>query len=171
VRVQLRPGRVADLSQRRTGNALESGGVSWPCEPASGHHRRGLVSRPRKRQGRRHGAGPSDQGHRLRRRPSARITDMNRPLLTVAIHYEQDVVVARQRARQIASLLGFDGQDQTRIATAVSEIARNAYRYAKGGKVEFALEGQSTPQLLLVRIEDQGPGIGNLERILSGNYR
>jgi len=96
---------------------------------------------------------------------------MNRPLLTVAIHYEQDVVVARQRARQIASLLGFDGQDQTRIATAVSEIARNAYRYAKGGKVEFALEGQSTPQLLLVRIEDQGPGIGNLERILSGNYR
>ncbi|HET9390177.1 MAG TPA: ATP-binding protein [Steroidobacteraceae bacterium] len=96
---------------------------------------------------------------------------MNRPLLTVAIHYEQDVVVARQRARQIASLLGFDGQDQTRIATAVSEIARNAYRYAKGGKVEFTLEGQSTPQLLLVRIEDQGPGIGNLERILSGDYR
>jgi signal transduction histidine kinase/DNA-binding response OmpR family regulator len=96
---------------------------------------------------------------------------MNRSLLTVAIRYEQDVVVARQRARQIASLVGFDGQDQTRIATAVSEIARNAYRYANGGKVEFSLEGQSAPQLLLVRIQDQGPGITDLNHIMSGGYR
>jgi signal transduction histidine kinase/DNA-binding response OmpR family regulator len=96
---------------------------------------------------------------------------MNKALLTVAIRYEQDVVVARQRARHIAALLGFDGQDQTRIATAVSEIARNAYRYAQGGRVEFALEGLSTPQLLLVRVQDQGPGIKDLAHILSGEYR
>jgi signal transduction histidine kinase/DNA-binding response OmpR family regulator len=96
---------------------------------------------------------------------------MNKALLTVAIRYEQDVVVARQRARHIAALLGFDGQDQTRIATAVSEIARNAYRYAQGGRVEFALEGRSAPQLLLVRVQDQGPGIKDLAHILSGEYR
>jgi signal transduction histidine kinase/DNA-binding response OmpR family regulator len=95
----------------------------------------------------------------------------NKALLTVVIRYEQDVVVARQRARQIAALLGFDGQDQTRIATAVSEIARNAYRYAQGGRVEFALEGVSSPQLLLVRIQDQGPGIANLAHIMSGEYQ
>ncbi len=96
---------------------------------------------------------------------------MNKALLTVAIRYEQDVVVARQRARQIAALLGFDGQDQTRIATAVSEIARNAYRYAQGGRVEFALEGSSSPQLLLIRVADQGPGIADLAHIMSGEYR
>ena len=96
---------------------------------------------------------------------------MNKALLTVVIRYEQDVVVARQRARQIAALLGFDGQDQTRIATAVSEIARNAYRYAQGGRVEFALEGLTSPQLLLVRVHDQGPGIADLEHIMSGEYR
>jgi signal transduction histidine kinase/DNA-binding response OmpR family regulator len=95
----------------------------------------------------------------------------NKALLTVVIRYEQDVVVARQRARQIAALLGFDGQDQTRIATTVSEIARNAYRYGQGGRVEFALEGVSSPQLLLVRIHDQGPGIANLAHIMSGDYR
>ena len=82
---------------------------------------------------------------------------MNRTLLTVAIRYEQDVVIARQRARQIAALLGFDGQDQTRIATAVSEIVRNAFRYAKGGRAEFALEGLSPPQLLLIRVQDREP--------------
>jgi signal transduction histidine kinase/DNA-binding response OmpR family regulator len=92
-------------------------------------------------------------------------------LLTVALHYEQDVVVARQRARQVAGLVGFDAQDQTRIATAVSEIARNAFRYAGGGKVEFRLEGESAPQLLLVIVRDEGQGIPDLDRVLSGQYR
>jgi len=96
---------------------------------------------------------------------------MTKALLTVAIQYEQDVVVARQRARQIAGLLGFDGQDQTRIATAVSEIARNAYRYAGGGKVEFALEGDSAPQIFHTRVIDKGPGISDVTHVLSGRYR
>jgi signal transduction histidine kinase/DNA-binding response OmpR family regulator len=96
---------------------------------------------------------------------------MSKPLLTVAVQYEQDVVVSRQRARQIARLLGFDGQDQTRIATAVSEIARNAYRYAAGGKVEFSVEGESAPQVLHVRITDKGPGIADVSHVLSGKYR
>ena len=96
---------------------------------------------------------------------------MPKPLVTIAIRHEQDVVIARQRAREIARLVGFDGQDQTRIATAVSEIVRNAFRYAKGGKVEFAVEGASTPQLLLIRVRDQGPGIPDLPLVMSGQYR
>jgi anti-sigma regulatory factor (Ser/Thr protein kinase) len=52
-------------------------------------------------------------------------------LVTVALRSERDVVTARQRARQIARLLGFQAQDQTRIAIAVSEIARNAVQYAR----------------------------------------
>jgi signal transduction histidine kinase/DNA-binding response OmpR family regulator len=96
---------------------------------------------------------------------------MAKGLLTIAIRHEQDVVIARQRAREIARLVGFDGQDQTRIATAVSEIVRNAFRYAGGGKVEFAVEGASPPQLLLVRVRDQGPGIADLAHVMSGQYR
>jgi signal transduction histidine kinase/CheY-like chemotaxis protein len=93
------------------------------------------------------------------------------PILSVTVKYEQDVVSARQRARQIAEYLGFDRQDQTRIATAVSEIARNAYHYAHGGRVEFQLEGETAPQLFLIRISDRGPGIADLERVLSGQYQ
>ena len=62
-------------------------------------------------------------------------------ILTLEIRYEQDVVLTRQRTRQIAELLGFDTTAQTRIATAVSEIARNAFQYAGGGRVEFGVEG------------------------------
>jgi signal transduction histidine kinase/DNA-binding response OmpR family regulator len=92
-------------------------------------------------------------------------------ILSVAIDFEQDIVSMRQRARQIAALLGFDNQDQVRIATAVSEIARNAYRYAGKGTAEFALEGSTAPQLLIVRVADRGPGIPHLQTILDGQYR
>src|SRR6185312_3330617 len=96
---------------------------------------------------------------------------MSTNILSVAIHYEHDTVTARQRARQIARLLGFDPQDQTRVSTAVSEIARNAFTYGHGGRVEFLLEGRTAPQLFIVRIADTGAGIHNLEAILEGRYQ
>ncbi|HEX5228452.1 MAG TPA: ATP-binding protein [Bryobacteraceae bacterium] len=92
-------------------------------------------------------------------------------LLTLAIASERDAVAARQRARQIARLLGFDAQDQTRISTAVSEIARNAFNYAGGGRVEYAVEGNTAPQLFIVKIKDSGPGVRDLENILQGRYQ
>lgn len=95
---------------------------------------------------------------------------MTLPILNAEIRYEQDVVAARQRTRQIAALLGFDTQQQTRLATAVSEIARNAFQYAGGGRVEFSVEGLTSPQIFVIRLADRGPGIGQLERILNGEY-
>src|SRR6185436_12467570 len=76
-----------------------------------------------------------------------------------------------QRARRIAELLGFDGQDQIRIATAVSEIARNAVNYAGGGKVEFLVDNDGPGQHLVVRVSDKGPGVAKLNEILEGRYR
>ena len=67
----------------------------------------------------------------------------SKPVLSMEIRLEHDVVLVRQRARQIAGLLGFETQDQTRIATAVSEVARNAFQYAHSGKVEFLVEEQA----------------------------
>ncbi|MEH2077039.1 MAG: ATP-binding protein [Nostoc sp.] len=89
-------------------------------------------------------------------------------VFTLEIHYEQDVVQARQRTREIAEQLGFDAQDQARLATAVSEIARNAFQYARGGTVEFCVAGE--PQAFLIRIQDRGGGIPHLADILAGRY-
>ncbi|MBD3885031.1 response regulator [Phormidium tenue FACHB-886] len=91
------------------------------------------------------------------------------PLFTLEIHYEQDVVQARQRTRELAEQLGFDVQDQARLATAVSEIARNAFQYAKGGTVNFYVEGGSR-QTFLIRVQDQGEGIPHLADVLEGRY-
>ena len=92
-------------------------------------------------------------------------------ILTVALRHESDIVAARQRARQLAGVLGFDGQDQTRIATAVSEIARNAFVYARKGRIEFSVEGRTPPQVLAISVTDEGPGIKDLPAILGGRYQ
>src|SRR5438045_46501 len=90
-------------------------------------------------------------------------------LLTVELQHERDVVLARQRARQLAAELGLECQDQTRFATAVSEIARNAHQYARGGRVEFRVEPEP-PAMLVARVIDSGPGIARLDDILDGRY-
>ena len=95
---------------------------------------------------------------------------MSLPLLAVSIRDEQDVVAARQRARQIGDMLGFDTTDQARLATAVSEIARNAFLYANGGRVSFDIEGRMAPQVLTITVADNGPGIARLDDVLSGRY-
>jgi signal transduction histidine kinase len=91
-------------------------------------------------------------------------------LARVEIRYEQDVVHARQRARLIAEQLGFGRQDQTRISTCVSEIARNAHQYGQGGEVEFMLEATAHPPRLTIAVRDHGPGIADLDTILEGRY-
>jgi signal transduction histidine kinase/CheY-like chemotaxis protein/anti-sigma regulatory factor (Ser/Thr protein kinase) len=91
-------------------------------------------------------------------------------IFSVPLRNERDVVRARQRAREIARMLGFDAQDQIRLATGTSEIARNAFRYAREAKADFMLELRS-PQKLIVIVKDHGKGIQNLEEVLSGEYR
>ena len=95
---------------------------------------------------------------------------MSIPIVHLALLTERDVVHTRQRAREVAAELGLDNQDQIRMATATSEIARNAFRYARNGKVTFSLQ-LDPPQRLEVTVSDAGPGISNLDQILGGRYR
>jgi anti-sigma regulatory factor (Ser/Thr protein kinase) len=96
---------------------------------------------------------------------------LNFPIISVPIQHEQDVVLARRRARQIAELLRLDAQEQVRVATAVSEITRNAFTYAGGGRAEFSVEMEEARVALAIRIVDHGPGIADLETILNGSYQ
>jgi signal transduction histidine kinase len=92
-------------------------------------------------------------------------------LLTVSVGEQMGVLTARQRARQLAHLLGFDHQDQIRIATATSEIARNAVEYGRNGRVQFLIDLSAEPPLFVVRVTDEGPGIVHSDAILQGRYR
>lgn len=79
-------------------------------------------------------------------------------ITSLTVKYEDDVVTARQQARRVAAELSFDEQDRTRIATAVSEIVR-VFRHQKTlTQVEFLLEGETVPQVLIVRIAEPVQG-------------
>ena len=89
----------------------------------------------------------------------------------VPIDGENAIVVARQRARQVAQSLGFGALDQSRIATAVSELARNVVRYATDGRGEARIRPLSEGKGgLEVIVSDSGPGIADLEGALGVGF-
>lgn len=81
------------------------------------------------------------------------------------------MVTARQQARQLARLLGFEHQDQVRIATSTSEITRNAVQYAGTGTLEFSLDERDERPIFLVRVSDTGRGIAKTDAIFAARYR
>jgi serine/threonine-protein kinase RsbT len=91
-------------------------------------------------------------------------------IVKVAIVDENGMVEARGRARQIAADLGFSVSEQTQIATVVSELARNIVLYAGTGTVTIIAFPAGRPNIQITA-EDQGPGIQELDVILSGQRR
>ncbi len=83
---------------------------------------------------------------------------------------DADVVTARTRAKDLADALGFSRTDQTVIAAAVSEIARNIVVYAGAGEVVLRAERGNTGWGLVVVARDDGPGIADVEQALTDGF-
>lgn len=90
--------------------------------------------------------------------------------MIVEINAQTDIVVARQAGREMIRDLGFGLADQTRLATAISELVRNVLQYA--GKGVCVLTDQSDRQTLKLRVEveDHGPGIADIEQALTDGF-
>jgi serine/threonine-protein kinase RsbT len=90
--------------------------------------------------------------------------------LRIPIDREGDVVAARQKGRELAAAVGFSTTDQTLIATAISEVARNIIVYAKKGEIMLALLDEGARRGILVVARDQGPGIADVELAMRNGY-
>ena len=91
----------------------------------------------------------------------------------VPIRGEDDIVASRQRAREVARGLGFGAVDQSRIATAVSELARNVVRYATDGSGEVTireLPAETRPVGIEIVVADAGPGIADLDEAMREGF-
>ena len=86
------------------------------------------------------------------------------------IRQEADIVTARQEGRRLAQELGFGLADQTRIATAISELTRNVIQYADHGTVTLKAIGAGGKDGLEVVVADEGPGIEDVELALQDGY-
>jgi len=88
----------------------------------------------------------------------------------VDVNNSDDIVTARQAGHELARQVGFSLTDVTMIATAISEIARNITSYAGRGEVRVGVQYRDGRQALVVRAEDDGPGILDIERALEDGY-
>jgi serine/threonine-protein kinase RsbT len=88
----------------------------------------------------------------------------------VAIEREADIVLARQAGRQLAAQIGFSTTDQTLIATAISEVARNIVVYAQSGEIVLTRADDTGRIGIQVVAVDQGPGIDNKEMAMRDGY-
>jgi len=88
----------------------------------------------------------------------------------IPIRNDDDVVLARSEARDLAKSLGFPSTDLTLLATAISEIARNITTYAGTGEVSLSVERRAGRAGVLVVARDRGPGIADVELALRDGY-
>ena len=88
----------------------------------------------------------------------------------IDVKNSDDIVAARQVGHQLARDLGFSLTDVTMIATAISEVARNITSYAGSGAIRVAVAERDGRTALVVRAEDEGPGIVDIERALEDGY-
>jgi serine/threonine-protein kinase RsbT len=94
----------------------------------------------------------------------------------VLAHYELpiasegDVVNVRRKVRALAQERGFDSFASAAVTTATSELCRNAWVHAGGGRamIEEISDGRSVG--LRVTLRDEGPGIPNIEQAMVGGY-
>ena len=89
---------------------------------------------------------------------------------SVEIITEWDIVAARQLGRNEAKAIGFGTVDQARITTAISELARNIYLYARIGVIEIARVETVDERKIVVVAIDKGPGIQDIRKIMGDGY-
>ena len=85
---------------------------------------------------------------------------------TVRVEGDHDVAAAAREARGLAAASGLSAVEAQNVATAVSEVARNAVKYAAGGEVELAPAERGGRRGLRVTVRDSGPGIADLAAAL-----
>lgn len=90
--------------------------------------------------------------------------------ITINIALEQDIVVARQKGRALAKELGFNIVDQCRIATCISELARNIFHYAQKGIVQLRDINSDNRLGIEIVAKDQGPGINDIDLAMLDGY-
>ena len=88
----------------------------------------------------------------------------------IAINTDIDIVAARQKGRELATVLGFVSTDSTLLATAISELARNIIRYARYGEILITSVQSGDRVGIIVEARDKGPGIANISLAMQDGF-
>ena len=90
--------------------------------------------------------------------------------LDISVANYEDVILARQKARELMQAMGFSLLAQTRIVTAVSELARNMVVHAGRGQITVTSVEKPNQKGIECVFQDKGPGIQNIEQSLRQGF-
>lgn len=91
-------------------------------------------------------------------------------MIAVPVKGPMNIVEARGQGRALAARLGLSTVDQIRLATAISELCRNALQYGGGGYCEIEDRSDAVHVRIEVRVCDTGPGIASIEQAMLDGY-
>jgi serine/threonine-protein kinase RsbT len=90
--------------------------------------------------------------------------------MRLEIRTEEDIIISRAAAKELAREVGFGIVDQTKIATAISELTRNIVKYADHGLLFLETVNRDHRPGLEITCEDRGPGITDIEAALREGF-
>jgi serine/threonine-protein kinase RsbT len=89
---------------------------------------------------------------------------------SISIEKEQDVILFRNRLREMANRIGMSVLNQTKLITAASELVRNMLKYANGGKTLMEIISTQKNTGIKLTFIDQGPGIPDIKLAMQDGY-
>jgi serine/threonine-protein kinase RsbT len=89
---------------------------------------------------------------------------------SLALRTQDDIVLARHTIRKIVQELGFRLVDQTKIVTAVSELARNTVVHGGGGMLQWEMVSEAGNSGIRLIFSDEGPGIADIELAMKDGW-
>ncbi|GAA2410701.1 ATP-binding protein [Streptomyces glaucosporus] len=92
------------------------------------------------------------------------------PPATLPVRNDEDLITVRHAVRAATVEAGFGLVDQTRVVTAASELARNAYIHGGGGTVTIEFLRQAGRRGIRLTVHDEGPGIPDVEAALADGF-
>jgi serine/threonine-protein kinase RsbT len=90
--------------------------------------------------------------------------------IRIPIREEEDVAMARARARELALEEGFREGPAGAIATAVTEVARNIVVHAGPGEILLEVVEDRGRRGIVVVARDEEPGIPNIDDAMTDGY-
>lgn len=114
----------------------------------------------RSRRNSRNGSSPSSGKNREEEAPG----------VCISIRTDRDIILARQKGKEMAASIGFSSTDLTLIATAISELSRNIVLYAKTGEIMMRPTREGDKKGMTVVARDEGPGIHDVTRALQDGF-
>lgn len=94
----------------------------------------------------------------------------NKKLISLQVSDEVDVAYAALEAKEYAKVIGFNTTSQFMISTAVSELARNIYVYAKSGTIFLSTLEKRLGKGIQIIADDDGPGIIDVAKALEDEF-